>query len=362
MDKFLELVIIALCGKWVWDKIKDNEPIPDMSDNLSEDRSIIIKEPYFNINKIKEYPLETKQFIYRPQTLDEYIGQDKAKSLIRINLQKIHELKTVNFLISGKRGHGKTTLAHIIKNHLNAFMIERIASELSNPDQLVEILNSISYDDNSSLRDIKENIILFIDEIHGLKPKLCEVFYPILEDYKIGGKCIKPFITIGATTEKNELLKKVAPLVDRFQVQIDLEDYTEEDIILLLRQYITQIYLDKLDLIGDLKYKIIAKNCKCNPRIAITLLEDCLIEPNILKVLHHHRIIKDGLTENDFKILKILERTTRPIGDEGIAVMSGISKEDYKTIYEPYLCENGYIDRTSRGRIISQKGKEFINS
>jgi len=336
-----------------------------LSDSILEscfsetDNSVTIKEGYFNSKAIKEYPIKTKKFIYRPKSLEQYIGQDKAKSLVKLNIKKIKELRTVNFLLSGKKGGGKTTLAYIIKNLLNATLFEHIAGELSNPDQLENIINEISFNENGEPRPEDERVVLFLDEIHALSPKLCEIFYPIMEDYQIGGKAIKPFILIGATTEKNKLLEKVSPFVDRFQVQIDLENYTEEDIIKILRQYNQQIYLEKI--VPDIKLTIIARNCKFTPRIAITLLEDCLIEENIGKVLSNHRIIKDGLTDIDFKLLKTLNDNDKPLGENALAQILGISQADYKQQYEPHLCEMGYILRTPRGRLISAEGKRILN-
>jgi len=319
-----------------------------------EEKSIIVKTPYFNPNNIQEYKpeKEVKKFIYRPETLDEYIGQSKAKSLIRLNIKKINELRSVHFLISGKKGCGKTTLAHIIKNELNATVIERVASEITNPEQLEQLINQI----NSS----NGNVVLFIDELHNLNPKLCEVFYPIMEDFKVAGKNVKPFTLIGATTEKNILVKKVAPLVDRFQVQVELESYQEKDIVEIIKQYKIQLYNEKE--MKEENYEKIAKNCKFTPRIAITLLESNLIERNIKRVFNYHDIVKDGLTGVDIKILKSLFENSSPVGEEALAMRADVNRADYKTIYEPYLVEKGYILRTNRGRLLSEKGKQLLGT
>lgn len=320
---------------------------------LSTDQTVIVKEPSFSPSNINSYIQETEQkkFIYRPKTLSEYIGQDKAKELINLNLRKVKTLKLVHFLISGHRGCGKTTLAHIIKNSLNAKMIERIAGEITNPDQIIDLVNEI----NASKEKF---VILFIDEIHALKPSLCESLYPIMEDFKIAGKIVKPFIMIGATTEKNILLKKVAPLVDRFQVQIELEQYTNKDVETILRQYKDQLYSDYK--VGESYYTIISENCKNTPRIAISLLEDTLIENNISKVLSCHRILKDGLTDTDIKILRILSENKKQIGAGALAQMVGISQNDFVSVYEPYLMSKEYITRTARGRQIAVRGESIL--
>jgi len=328
--------------------------IEPYSDNSEYEPSIIVKEPYFNPTKIKNFEKtpDAKKFIFRPRTLEEYIGQDKAKKLIRLNIRKIKELKPVHILISGHRGCGKTTLTHIIKNLLNGKMIERIGGELSNPEQIVDLINEINVSEG--------RVILFIDEIHALNPKLCETFYPIMEDFKIAGREVKPFIFIGATTEKNILMKKVAPFVDRFQVQVELEKYTEDDIIAILKQYKEQLFPNRE--ISPINYRIIAKNSRFTPRVAITLLEDNLIEKDIREVLECHRIVKNGITEIDLKILQILEENNRPIGAKSLSRMIGISQADYEQVYESFLTEQEYIIPTSRGRVLGEKGKLLLET
>jgi len=321
----------------------------------TEEPSIIVKEPYFNVSKIKNFfnPGDgARKFIFRPRTLEEYIGQEKAKKLIRLNIKKILELKPVHILISGHRGCGKTTLTHIIKNKLNANMIERIGGELTNPEQIVDLVNEINVSEG--------RIILFIDEIHALDAKLCETFYPIMEDFKIAGREIKPFIFIGATTEKNILMKKVAPFVDRFQVQVELEKYSEEDIVAILKQYKEQLFPNKE--LSNINYYIIAKNSRLTPRMGITLLEDNLIEKDIRQVLECHRIVKNGITDIDLKILQILEENNRPIGSKSLSRMIGISQADYEQVYENFLTEQEYIIPTSRGRVLGEKGKLLLES
>lgn len=323
-------------------------------------QEIILKEGSFDASKIKEYNQSTKKFLYRPQTLNEYIGQENAKNLVRLNLKKIETLRPVHFLISGKKGCGKSTMAYLLKNLLNAEMIEYIASEIVNPEQVVDIVNRINYKENGELRAEKENVILFIDETHALPPKMCEIFYPILEDYKISGKNIKPFIFIGATTEKNELIRKVAPLIDRIQVQIELENYTDDNLITILKQYLNKMYLEHEHKIEEFKFRVIAENCKNTPRIAITLLEDCLIESNMDYVLRNHRIVSRGLTDIDYKIMLILRNSPKPMGEAALAQACGISLADYRIVYEPYLVENEMITRTLRGRTIGYKGLEVL--
>lgn len=163
---------------------------------------------------------------------------------------------------------------------------------------------------------------------------------------------------IGATTEKNALVKKFAPFVDRFQVQITLSRYTEEDIFNILKQYKEHLYSDYL--IPDGWLRTISQNCKLTPRIAIALLEDLLVVKDVDKVLNMHNIVYKGLTEKDIQILKILAENEKPIGEEALSMMLGISREDYKFLHEAYLIEMGYMARTRSGRIILEKGRELL--
>jgi len=324
--------------------ISQNVPMPP-SININ-----INREDELNVSNITEYE-ETKKFIYRPKFLNEYIGQEKAKNLVKLNIRKINEIRFVHFLLSGFRGCGKTTLAHIIKNQLNADMIECVAGELTRPEHIIEKINQIN---NSTA----EKVILFIDEIHSLNPNLAETLYSVMEDYTLSGKHIKPFILMGATTEKNILMEKLAPFVDRFQVQIELEEYKIEDIVEILKQYKYQLYENKNVPVNNMK--IIAENCKATPRVAISLMEDNLVEKNINQVLQYHRILKDGLTDIDLKILEALEELDRPVGESALAQLTNMNRKDYSSLFEPYLISKRYILRTPRGRVITEKGIQFL--
>lgn len=328
----------------------------------NKEQVVIVKDPSFKAETIKDFTptKDLPKFIFRPRTLNEYVGQENAKAQVAINIRKVNELRPVHFLISGHRGCGKTTLAYIIKNELQAVMIERIAKQITNIDDVVNLINEI----NSYPED--QRVILFIDEIHSLDPKLCEVFYPVMEEFKISGKDVHRFIMIGATTEKHLLIKNNAPMVDRFQVNVELEQYEAGDIEHIIRQYHSQIYSQKK--IEDQNFKIISENCKFTPRIAISLLEDNLIEAELTKVFKYKQIIVDGLTKTDLKILRILNENRKPTGEQipigarALANMTGIQEKDYIECYEPYLVRKELIIPTSRGRSIGTRGKLLLET
>ena len=196
-----------------------------------------IKEKVGFLRK-KYTPEEVKpvKFIYRPKTLTEYIGQERAKELVNLTLEKIRTIKPIHILISGTKGCGKSTLANIIANELG-FNINWTIGGAFTMEALQKFL--------VKNQDSKKPQILFVDEIHNLSKEVGEYLYPIIEDFILpeGNNIkLKPFIFMGATTEKNMLMKKFAPLVDRCGADIILEQYTAEDIKNILKQYNDKIY------------------------------------------------------------------------------------------------------------------------
>jgi len=286
---------------------------------------------------------------FRPRNLTEYIGQDRAKELVKLNLQKIKTIKPVHFLISGTQGTGKSTLAYIIANNLN-FKIHTYIGGSFTMDNLRDFLVE---------NETGEPHILFVDEIHSLPKELAEFCYPLLEDFMlpIGNIKVRPFIFVGATTEKNTLQKKFSPLVDRCGADILLEHYNAEDIKKILKQYNSQTYKQE---IPEEIYDALSKNTRFNPRISISLFDDYMVCRSINQVLEAHRIIKNSLTTNDILILEHLLEIGKPVGVETLAIIIQQTKEDYIGLVEPFLLQNGYISRTSRGRLITEKGKKLL--
>jgi len=294
--------------------------------------------------------VKPKKFNYRPKTLDEYIGQENAKALVRLNIKKVMEIKPVHFILSGNAGCGKTTLANIIGNHLNFPVTYQIGGTFTQ-EALVDFLEE---NEESGIPRI-----LFIDEIHNLEKKLAEFMYPIVEDFIFPIKSLKlrPFIMVGATTEKSTLIKKFKPLVDRCGCQIVLEDYIVEDMKNILKQYNKQLFQEE---ITEEIYDLLARNCRFTPRLAIAIFDDYMVCKDIKTVLNAHRIIKDSLTDIDINILKHLIEVGKPVGEEALSVIAGVDRSDYKLIIEPFLMRQGYLTRTARGRIGTDKAKKII--
>jgi len=312
---------------------------------------VVIKDGQLNTNRIIEYTGESvKQFEFRPDNYKQFIGQEEAKERATTLLKKNKRGLKCHFLVDGIKGHGKTTFVKIMAKLLNAHLIERIGKQL-NEDSIVEIVNEI----NTSK---KKNVMLFIDEIDTADWKIVKLFNPIIESFEISGKKIKPFIFAGATINKHILLKNSPDTLDRIGTHIKFKRYNAFEIRKIIRQYIKELYSDEK--ISRKALRLISENCKFNPRTAISLLEDYVVEKNILKVLSNCNIVRKGLNNVDIKILQTLNETTRPIGANALAMKCGMSQNEYITEFEPYLCEYDYLNRVP-SRIISQKGKDLLN-
>lgn len=295
--------------------------------------------------------LKPHKFNFRPQTLNEYIGQENAKEQVRIGIYKCLNIKPSHFLISGIKGCGKSTLAGIISNELQ-FPITYHIGKVFTKEALLDFLNKN--------QTSKMPCVLFVDEVHGLDKNIAEYMYPIIEDFKLPeGKSVnlRPFIFIGATTEKDTLIKHYAPFVDRCGSDIWLEPYMPKDIEQILRQYNKKIYQAQ---VGDEIFELLSLNTRLTPRIAINWFDDYIVTKDIRRVLQAHRVITDGLTDMDILILNHLTEINKPVGIEALSIIANTTKETFGLLIEPFIIQQGYMTRTSRGRLITDKGKKLV--
>ena len=300
---------------------------------------------------IKPYDKPVKTYIYRPQTLDQFIGQEQAKDEIRSFVKVVQELKpNSHLLINSWPGCGKTTLIYILANLLKAKLIYRTPQQIMEPESLIDIVNEIN--------EAKEPYVVFaLDEIHSIDPRVAETLYTVMEDSKLAGVNIRPFILAGATTELNTLQKKLSPLVDRFYTKITLSKYDPSELDTILHQYHKQLYANIV--VKDIDILSIACNAKRTPRIAIGLLMKYLVEKDIDKVMKQSRIVINGLTNIDIRLLQVLKDNIKPMGAEALAQRASIPTSDYLVVYEPFLAAEGYINRTPR-RVLGDKGKLIL--
>lgn len=299
----------------------------------------------------------------RPQYLEDYIGQEKAKGNLKIYIEAAKQRGDAldHVLFYGPPGLGKTTLAGIIANEMGVHMKVTSGPAIEKPGEMAAILNSL-----------QENDVLFVDEIHRLNRQVEEVLYPAMEDYAIDimiGKGatarsirldLPKFTLVGATTRAGLL---TAPLRDRFGVVHHLEFYTEQELqtIILHSAKVLGVEADEA---GALE---MAKRSRGTPRLANRLLKRVR---DFAQVKYDGRITKEvadfamdllevdkyGLDQTDRLLLTtIIEKFSGgPVGLDTLAAAIGEDAGTIEDVYEPYLIKNGFLLRTPRGRAVTE--------
>ena len=299
----------------------------------------------------------------RPERLEQYIGQEKAKNNLRIFIEaaKTRNEPLDHVLLYGPPGLGKTTLSTIIANEMGVNIKITSGPAIEKPGEMAAILNNLS-----------ENDILFIDEIHRLNRQVEEVLYPAMEDFSIDimiGKGqaarsirldLPKFTLVGATTRAGLL---TAPLRDRFGVINKLEFYTVSELeqIIVRSANLLGVEVDKN---GALE---MARRSRGTPRLANRLLKrvrdfaqvkyDGVITQDVANIaLNLLEVDKLGLDRGDRSILEtiIMKFAGGPVGLDTLAAALGEDSGTLDDVYEPYLIQNGLIQRTPRGRIVTE--------
>ena len=299
----------------------------------------------------------------RPQFLDDYIGQEKAKNNLKVYIEAARQRKDAldHVLFYGPPGLGKTTLAGIIANEMGVRMKETSGPAIEKPGEMAAILNNL-----------QEHDVLFVDEIHRLNRQVEEVLYPAMEDYAIDimiGKGtaarsirldLPKFTLVGATTRAGLL---TAPLRDRFGVVHHLEFYTEEELKKIIMHSAAVLGVE-IDQAGAME---MAKRSRGTPRLANRLLKrvrdfaqvryDGKITREVAEfAMDLLEVDKYGLDQTDRMILNtIIQRFAGgPVGLDTLAAAIGEDSGTIEDVYEPYLIKNGFLLRTPRGRVASE--------
>ncbi len=340
---------------------------------IFEDKNDSLYQNNGNINKKlkREEQIESKEIEFdksyekniRPKTFDEYIGQTALKSTLRISLEasKKRKVPLDHLLFYGPPGLGKTTLASVIANELDKKIKITSAPSIERPRDIIGILMTL-----------KEGDILFIDEIHRLNKIAEEILYPALEDFSLdmtSGKSqtlktirlpLPKFTLIAATTKAGALS---GPLRDRFGIIHRLEFYTKEELVQVIKR--TAKILN-IEITEEAAYET-ATRSRGTPRIANRLVKrisdyaivksDGKVTLEIAKkALEELNIDKFGLDLTDRALLKLIIEKFNG-GPVGIETLAAALFEDIRTIedvYEPYLLQEGLLERTPRGRKASQ--------
>ena len=306
----------------------------------------------------------------RPGALEHYIGQEKAKEKLRIFIEaaKNRDEALDHVLLYGPPGLGKTTLANIIANELNVNLQTTSGPAIERPGDLASILTNL-----------QDHDVLFIDEIHRLNKVVEEILYPALEDYCLDiiiGKGpsarsvrldLSPFTLVGATTRAGLIS---SPLRDRFGVINRLEFYSTEELMKIILRY-ARIMDIEIDEKGATE---IARRSRGTPRICNRLLKrvrdfaevkaDGVITAEIVdRALELLEIDELGLDHIDHKLLKTIinKFSGGPVGLNTMAAAISEETETIEEVYEPYLLQIGFIERTPQGRVATMPAYNHLD-
>ena len=307
----------------------------------------------------------------RPSRLDEFVGQERIKAQLGIALEaaKARGEALDHVLLAGPPGLGKTSLAHILREELGVGIRSIAGPALERKGDIAAILTSL-----------EERDVLFVDEIHRLSRAVEEVLYPALEDFRLDiivgqGPAARtltldlpPFTLVGATTRTGLL---TTPLRDRFGITYRLELYTVAELAQIVRR---SARILRVEMAAEAAEEI-ARRARGTPRVANRILRrvrdvaevrhDGVVTLAVAReALELLEVDREGLERIDRALLETITRKFGggPVGLSTLAVALGEEPETIEDVYEPYLLQLGLVQRTPRGRVVTELGREYLGS